>query len=260
MSRFTDKLREVADGGGQQPLGFARPNRDRTPNMLAIAALATAKADIVSAAVDAGADILILPGQDAKALDSLPDSVKNVPWGVSIESPAEGTIQTLKDKGCDFLVFPLAGTPLSVLRDEDLGKVLIIEPTIEERTARAVRQLPVDAILARVDTEGALTLEKLLEFAFIGALGGDYSLIDLPTAWTAGDLEELRDDGVTGIVVTFSDAKQGDDMRRLKEAIGGLAPRRKRDNSRARVTSLTLPGVDMHDHQEEEEEDDFDDD
>ncbi|MQG20730.1 MAG: hypothetical protein FI725_01830 [SAR202 cluster bacterium] len=240
MSQFVNKLKNISEGGGQPPMGFGRALEDSELKVLPLVHLANVTAKALKEAVDAGGTFFILPGNDVIGSKKLPAGLKKVTWGAFLDAATDEKVAVLKEKGCDFFIFPLSGTSVSILRDEDLGKVLIIDSDIDDRTVRAVGTLVVDAVLAKVDVQAEVTLENLLTYTFIGSLAGDYFLVDLPHTWTDSVLEELYDNGVTGVVVSFNEMDGADDIKRLNEAIKNLpARRRDRQKDRSPVSSLT---------------------
>lgn len=261
MSRFIDRLREAWEGGGHQPMGFARAAQKQPPSLLTILALSSSTPETVAAAVEAGADALLLsldaPGSNLDGVAGIAEAAGKVPWGVSLSAPAEETVQALRERGCDYLVFPLAQAPISILQEEEMGKVLTVDARLEERLARGVEQLAVDAVLARVEVEGRVTLDRFLEYLYLFSLTGQPLLVNLPQEWTAADLEELRDDGVSGLVVPFAGREQAGEVRRLKEALASLGPRSRRKEAlhpRVPPPSFSPRPQEMDEEEEEEDE------
>lgn len=240
MSQFVDKLKSISEGGGQSPMGFSKSSDDSELKMLPLIQLASVTPKTLKAAVDAGGAFFVLPGNDVIGSKKLPAGLKKVTWGAFLDTATDENVAALKEKGCDFFIFPLSGTSVSILRDEDLGKVLTINSDIDDRTVRTVGTLAVDAVLANVDVQGEITLENLLSYTFIGSLAGDYFLAGLPNTWTSSVLEEFYDNGVTGVVLSFDAMGDAEDIMRLNEAITNLpSKRRDRLKDRSPVASLS---------------------
>lgn len=240
MSQFVSKLKNISEGGGQSPMGFGKASEGSELKILPLVQLASVTAKSLKAAVDAGGSFFVLPGNDVLDSKKLPAGLKKVTWGALLDEATDEKVAILKEKGCDFFIFPLSGTSVSILRDEDLGKVLTIDSDIDDRTVRAVGSLVVDAVLAKVDVQGEVTLENLLTYTFIGSLTGDYFLVDLPHSWTDSVLEEFYDNGVTGVVLSFNEMEDAEDIIRLNDAIKNLPVRRRdRQKDRSPVSSLT---------------------
>jgi hypothetical protein len=240
MSQFIDKLKNISEGGGQSPMGFGRSSKDSELKILPVIRLASVTAKTLKAAVDAGGTFFLLPGSDLIGSKKLPAGFKKVTWGAFLDVATDENIEVLKAQGCDFFVFPLSGTSVSILHDEDLGKVLMIDSDIDDRMVQAVGTLAVDAVLADVDVQGEITLEHLLTYTFIGSLTGDYFLAGLSHTWTNSVLEELYNNGVTGVVLSFDEMEDAEDIKRLNEAINSLpSKRRGRQKDRSPVSSVT---------------------
>lgn len=231
MSRFIDHLQRVSDSGGHTPMGFGRVSQERVPTLLPIPVLAAPSPALVSAALGAGAEALLIPlskGQDVQALDPVLDLLKEKTWGVELAEPSVATVQSLKEKGCDFVVLPLRDTPVAVLREQEIGKVLVVDNALDEKLARGIDHLDIDAIASRVTGAGNLTVEQLLEHLYLFSLSGEHLIVSLPEQWAACDLEEFRDHGAAGIAFTFNAPEAAADFTRVREAIEGLAPRKER--------------------------------
>ncbi len=263
MSRFIDHLQRVSDSGGHAPMGFGRTHEERVPTLLPIPVLAAASPALVTAALGAGAEVLLFPlnkGQDVQTLDPVLDLLKEKTWGVELAEPTLATVQALREKGCDFVVLPLRATPVAVLREQEIGKVLLVDSTLDEKLARGIDHLDVDAVVSRVGGAGDLMVEQLLEHLYLFSLSGEHLVVALPEKWAVGDLEEFRDHGAAGIAFTFSAPEAAEEFTRLREAVSGLSPRKERKHKggvHARVPYAGTGDSAEPDYDDDDDEEDY---
>jgi hypothetical protein len=127
---------------------------------------------------------------------------------------------------------------------------------LEDRLVRGADQLPIDGVLLDAPPAETLTWRTLLEYAAATAVWGDTIITPAPLQWTPGDLEQLRNIGVTGLLVEAGTAGGAGELKRLKEAIAALPPRsrRKEDRLSPRLPRVSLGGLTRHEEEEEEEE------
>lgn len=195
MSKFVDKLKQVSTGG--QPMGFrAAAAKASKPRMLLVAMIAQADAknlaDIVAGA-DAGLLVVAKSSSGAKALEQLSKAMPDIPWGGWLkEAGKEGV-----GKAADFIVFP-AGNPF--FGEEEIGKVLEVEPSLEPGLLKAADELPVDAVLVAAENE-PLTWRDLMLFQRCASILNKPLLVSVPQEVTAAELGVLNQAGVRGVVV-----------------------------------------------------------
>ncbi|MBI4329460.1 MAG: hypothetical protein HY685_06315 [Chloroflexi bacterium] len=254
MSRFVESLHQAADGA-TQPLGFGRSPRARLPSMLLLAQLGERKEAAIRAVVDAGADGLLFSsgGGPKKGSGAHPPQV---PWGVRLESADGEAIKALKEQGCDFVVVGLDDVLVDALDEEEPGRILRVSVGLEDRLVRGADQLPIEGVLLDVPPAKTLTWRTLLEYAAVTVVWGDTVIAPAPLQWTPGGLEQLRNIGVTGLLVEAGSADGAEELKRLKEAIAALPPRsrRREDRLSPRLPHVSLGGLMRHEEEEEEEE------
>ncbi|MBA7560808.1 hypothetical protein ES708_02439 [subsurface metagenome] len=187
--------------------------------MLLIASLAQTDieglADYVAGA-DAG--LLLVPELDsgAKTLQKVSRVVSDVPWGGWLRDVDRRGIKQMVKVGCDFVVFPAASTPLAMLQNDEVGKILEVGVSLSEGLLRAVDGLPVDAVLI-VGEQGEgyfLTWHHLMLFRRFADLLTKPLLVSIPSNVTAKELQALWEAGVDGVVI---EAGVGQPAMRLKE-------------------------------------------
>lgn len=247
MSKLLDKLRQVSRGS-VQPLGFrAAASTSKSPPMVLIAVLYPGDAP-AAAAVKKSADAVLFKG--AQSREKLVASMGEVPWGASLDEATEKELSQLKGKGCDFLVFDAAKAPLTLLREEEVGKIVEIDPSLADGLVRAIEQLPIDAVL--IGGEPSLSVHRLMVCQHVANLVRKPLVALAPLDMSKEDLEELREAGMAGVVVNVeADAKEG--LSRLRQIIDALPPSRRGRREKADAL-LPYLGEEVMPQVEEEEE------
>jgi hypothetical protein len=263
MSRLIDNLERLS-AGRAQPLGFsAAMNRVKTSPMLVVASVPAGNKELATLAADGGADALLSPVRDwpaeKEALARMGEVNREVPWGVSLESPRREQIEQLIELGCDFVLLTPGETPASVLHEEKIGKVLSIDPSLEENLVRAISRLSIDAVVLNVEAgkEPVLTVRDLMAYERLATVAGKHIIAVLPAGLPADDLESLWGLGVRAVVLDMSEGQPAERLAEIKERMEKLPQSRKRSSERF---TAVLPRAVEQPAGEPSEDDDEDDD
>ncbi|MBA7654375.1 hypothetical protein ES703_62252 [subsurface metagenome] len=257
MSRFIDRLSQLSRGE-LQPIGFtAKQPASPTPKIQLVASLAAESSESLTSHVawsDAGLLSISRISTGAEALQKIAKALPDIPWGGWIQSSSSSGIKQLTKAGCDFVVFPATDTPLTIIENDKIGRILEVEASLNEGLLRATNELPIDAVLiAGEQAEGYfLTWQHLMLFRRFADLLTKPLLVSVPSQVTASELEALWEAGVTGVVVEVSEKQPEDRLKKLRQEIDKLefsSPRR-RDRTEAllprtgRESSTATPEVD----------------
>jgi len=229
VSKLLDKLEHISKGNSR-PLGFAAAAaRSKLASMVIIAAVD----DNDKAAAIAGdyADAIVVNSLDGKNAASK----SNLPWGAPVKS--DKRIATVEESGCDFILINVEESPIALLQEEKLCRIIEIDPAMPDGLIRAANQLPVDIALVSGDT--AISMKRLLTCQHIANMIGKHLLVRIPLEISREELRELWEIGSTGVVVPVTgNDKKG--LAALREAVDTLpASRRKRSLK----TSATIPSI-----------------
>ena len=258
MSKLIDKLNRVSQTA-PQPIGFrtAQPAASKR-NMLLIASFAQTSAENLTDYID-GADAGLLHisnlSSGIKALQKISPATPDIPWGIRLKDSGTSEIKQLIKAGCDFIVFS-AGTPLAMLRKEDVGKVLEVETSLTEGLLRTLNELPIDAVLVggAQDGDSSLTWHHLMLFQRFAALLTKPLLVSTSPNITDSELQALWDAGVDGVIIEVKAGQPAERLKELRQAIDKLTPAPRK---RGKIEAL-LPRVaekaELTTEQEEEEE------
>jgi len=227
MSRFIDKLNQVSRVMPQS-MGFKRVQPiSEKPKILLIASLAQASADgLADYAV--GADAGLLPihklSSEVKTIGEMSQAVPDIPWGGWLRNTTKSKIKHTAKDGCDFMVFPAANTPLTLLQNDGIGKILEIEPLLSESLLRAANELPIDAVLVTAEQGGGsfLTWQHLMLFQRFASLLTKHLLASIPPNVTANELQALWGAGVNGVVIEVSVGQPTNRLKKLRQIIDKL--------------------------------------
>ena len=222
--------------------------------MVLIAALT--EGDVRAAAVE-GADAVLISGAKFKgeSLARIVGSLAGVPWGVSLEQVSAEDLPLLKEMGCDFLVFDAARAPLKLLREPEMAKIVKVEPSVVDGLARAIAQLPIDAVLIGAGGELSLSVQRLMVCQHVINLVRKPALALAPMAMSGEDLEELWEAGIAGVVVNL-ERGVGEELPKLRQAIDGLPTSRRRRKERPEALLPYVGEGELTAPEEDEEEED----
>jgi len=260
MSRFVDKLNQVSRVVPQS-MGFRRARLvSEKPKILLIASLAQASiGSLADYAAGADAGLLRIPklSSGAKTLREMSQAAPDIPWGGWLRNIDQGGIKQIARAGCDFVVFPAANTPLALLQNDEIGKILEAESSLSEGLLRAVNELPIDAVLITAEQEGEyfLTWHHLMLFQRFADLLTKHLLASIPPNVTANELQVLWEAGVDGVVIEVGVGQPADRLKKLRQVIDKLAfpSQRKRRRVEALLPHIGSEASIVTEEDEEEE-------
>jgi len=260
MSQLIDKLNRVSQTV-PQPMGF-RTAQAATPKpkLLLIASLTQVNVDRLDDYV-AGADGVLLPisqSSEAKAIQEVSRLVPDIPWGVWLRDSDQHQIEQIAKAGCDFVVFPAAKTPLAILENDAVGKILEVEASLSDGLLRAIDGLPVDAVLivGEWENDHFLTWHHLIVFQRFANFLTKPLLVSLPLNTTASELQALWEAGVDGLIIEIKAGQPADRVSKLRQAIDKLTlpTKCKRRKAEALVPHIAPERATATEEEEEEEE------
>jgi hypothetical protein len=230
MSRLIDKLTK-ATRATSQPMGFRTARADREePKMLVIADVKLDNTNQIGDYV-AGADAVLLhcgkASLSAKVIQPVIESIPDIPCGVSLEDTGTDNAKALIKAGCDFLVFtdtsPIEAVPVE---DEDIGKVMQVEPSLEDSMIRVINNLPVDAILASDSYKAntPLAWHDLMSLQRLGLLLTKPLLVPVSPGISPSELKAIWEADVDGVVIE-ADPGKSDLFKGIRKNISELPPR-----------------------------------
>ena len=253
MSKLIDKL-DKATQDETKPLGFAAAMPKSTAaQMLTIA---RTKFDVEAKTIpELDTDAVLLLVDDAsKAINSIKKTSKeNLPaiWGIEAADISKKEADQLVNIGCDFIVLRLASPSPALSSDENLAKVVQVNPSIDDSMIRAISLLPVDAVMVQEEAPAlVITVESLMQYSRITAMIQQPVLLSVSLKLEKDSLETLRDTGINGLVFDWSGASSNKKIAELKEAIQGLPEQRKKKKKR---TNVTLPGTSSASYDEDDD-------
>ena len=216
MGDLLDKF-ERASKGTVQPLGFGgAAKREKVAPMLLLGAIDAGDDAQAKLAIDAGVDGVIVAKRGATKKADVNKSIKaakNLTVGVWVDQAAE------KDPaGTDFQVFSSESTPIGSLGGENRTNVMQVVPELEDGLLKTIEHLPVDVFLVSLADAEELTVSQLMRLARVRGVTSRWLLAHLAKLPTQVELEQLREAGVSGIVVDLANQ----DANGLKECMAAL--------------------------------------
>ncbi|MBM3944784.1 MAG: hypothetical protein FJ317_04740 [SAR202 cluster bacterium] len=253
MSKLTDKLEKV----GQQTaaaFGFGAAMKKGVTNPAILAFGKISPSDAGKKSLDGAVDAVVvsLDKWSDDTVKKTGEALKGALWGVRTQSVSEDQMKKLRDAGCDFAVLDIGDTPSAVLNNEEFGVFLALGPALEEESARAIHELPMDGVFFQPKTSlFPITMESLFELLKVRSFIDKYLILETPAAIAKSDLETLRNVGVVGIV---ADGHAKGDLEATRKAIAELPkPKQKKDRAMA-----LLPPQAQAEHVHEHDDDDDD--
>ena len=246
MSKFIDKLNRLSQTV-PQPMGFRLAQSvPPKPRLLLIASLPQANVDNLADYV-AGADAGLLPisnlSSGARNIQKISQAAPDIPWGGWLRNIERGEISQIVKAGCDFVVFPEAKTSLALLQNEEVGKILEVEPSLSDGLLRVIGELPVDAVLIANEQEGEyfLTWHHLMLFQRFANFLTKPLLVSVPSNVTANELQALGEAGVDGVVVEIGVGQPTERLNELRQTIDKLtfSSQRKRGKAQALLPHIS---------------------
>ncbi|MFC1900006.1 hypothetical protein ACFLYN_00260 [Chloroflexota bacterium] len=237
MSVFVDKLKSLSEGE-HQPIGFgARQTASSGLKILLVAQLSQEAAEGTSDNL-VGADAVLLgvsrAGTVAESLKKVSGSLSDIPCGMWLQGGGKTRIKQIAKTESDFIVFPVADTPISMIEDTKAGKIIEVEASVDGGLLRTVNTLPVDAVLVAGEEkkEDVLTWQQLMVFQRFADILTKPLLVPVPAKVTGKELLSLWEAGVSGVVV---EADGQDRITKLRQEIDKLdfPSQRRRDKSEA---------------------------
>jgi hypothetical protein len=253
MSRFADKLQNLSKSSAA-PIGFhPAVSEVRSPAMLLIVGLSgtEVKEAKIVADVNAAAGLIVSEGTSAKTIGQVVEAVGNVPVGVLVRGMSEREIDELAGLGCDFVVFDIKGAA-AILGIKEVGKFLMIEPSLDQGLVRAINSFEVDGVFISSGGESVMAVEHLLVCRRFVELLEKPVVMTLPSLPTRDELTSLWQAGADGVIA--SSTLSAEAWVELKSMIGDLPRGARGRRARAGVVLPHYGGGVAEEEDEQEEE------
>ncbi|MBT3362943.1 MAG: hypothetical protein HN929_04590 [Chloroflexi bacterium] len=255
MSKLTDKLERMADGGAQ-PMGFTTSaSASELPQILTIAQINPA--DSIKAQPKSDIDAVLLGIDDlSKSMDSIKQAagkLKSVIWGVQAGSIDKKQLGALAKLGCDFVILKLDSPSAILAGDNDTAIGIEIAPSIDDTLLRTVNLLSIDAVII-IDEDGTetATIEHTMQYYRLAAMVQKPTLISLSVEAVQQNLGILHDAGISGVIVPWDGAAADKKLSSLTVDIKALPKRKKKKDKKK--SSAILPNVSGPSHEDDDEE------
>jgi len=198
-------------------------------------------------AADAG--LIVSKGTGAKTVKQVVEAAGNVPLGVTVKGMREKEIDELVSLGCDFVVFDI-GEGVAILGRKEVGKLLMIEPSLDQGLVRAINSFEVDGVLIG-GGDSVISVERLLVSRRFVELLEKPVIMMLPSFVTKEELVNLWQGGVDGVVSASTQSTEA--LAELKKMLGDL-PKRVRNRRTTAAVVLPRYGGDIGGEEDEQEE------
>ena len=253
MSKFVDKLQSLSKSP-TTPIGFhPSASESKGPAMLLIAGLSGTKVNEAKIVADVNADagLILSEGPSARIVKQMAEAVGDVPLGVFVKGMSKEKINELASLGGDFLVFDIKAAA-AVLHKEEIGKFLMIEPSLDQGLVRAINNLEVDGVFISRGGDSFVAVEHLLICQRSVELLEKPVIMTLPSLVTKAELTSLWQAGVHGVVAP--PAQSVEILAELKKMIGELPRGARGRRAKADVKLPHYGGFVASEEDEEQEE------
>lgn len=220
--------------------------------MLLIVGLSETRVKEARAVSDIAADagLILSEGTGAKTFRQAVEAVGDAPLGVFVKGMHEKEIDELASLGCDFVVFDI-GAAAAILNKKEVGRVLMIEPSLDQGLIRAINSFEVDGVLISGGGDSVITVDRLLVCRRSVELLEKPVVVMLPSLVTKEELTSLWQAGVDGIVSASTQSTEA--LMELKKMLGDL-PRRAANRRAAAGVVLPRYGGEVVSEEDEQEE------
>lgn len=261
MSQLIDKLNKT-NRSVTQPMGFRTSRSEGEELSLVIIAGVDYSTPESIEEYAAGADAVYLttgsPGISIKSIQPIIKALSRIPCGISVEDAGNKKLDNFIEAGCDFLVFSEDSPVGPIPQDEKTGKLLRVDPSLEDSLARVISNLPLDAVITRQVTskKTTMTWQYLMNIQRLATVITKPVIIPVTPDISTSELRAIRDADIDGILVD-TDPREPGRIERIRRDIRGLPPRSEKKHGKSDVL---LPRSTRPAESEASEEDDDDDD
>jgi hypothetical protein len=226
MSKFVDRLQSVSKSSTAS-IGFhPSVSEAKSAAMLLIVGLSGAQVKEAKIVADVNADAGLIMGEGigARPIGEVVQAMSDVPVGVFVKGMREKEIDELASLGCDFVVFDIRGAAV-ILGKKEVGKVLMIEPALDQGLVRAANSFEIDGVLINGGADSGMAVEHLLVCRRFVELLEKPVIMTLPSLPAKDELTSLWQAGADGVVTPST--QSAETLAEFKKMIGDL-PRRVR--------------------------------
>ena len=256
MSKFIDYLSRIGDPT-PVPMGFGPvKSKERQPSILLVGSIQLTKLANKPESASVPVDSVIIEATEFEEdlLDKAISKIGNTPWGVRTGNLTDEQLDLLISKGCDFVIFGLEQTNISLFDHDDLGKIFAIQSGIERDCGRAIDTLPIDAVIIEgVNLPKKLSVEDLLNISKDRTLLGFPCLLSGNRNIEDEEIKILRDMQISGIINSLGNKRR---IQKSISFIDSLTPQKRAQTSHNALIPQSNTGF-KPGHDEESEDEDW---
>ena len=229
MSQLIDKLNKT-NKSAAQPMGFRTSQSEgEEASLVIIAGAETSTPEAIEEYTNGADAVYLTTGSSkisAKTIQPIVKALPKIPCGISITDASSKKLDEFIGAGCDFLVFTAESPVGPIPQDEKTGKLLRIDPSLEDSLTRVINNLPVDAVITTEITgkEKAITWQHLMNIQRLAMLITKPVIIPVPSDVSVDELRAIREADIDGILVD-ADPGEPERIERIRRDIRALPPR-----------------------------------
>jgi hypothetical protein len=251
MSKFAEKLQSLSKSS-TAPMGFhAAVSEVKSPSMLLVVELSAAQVEEAKMVTEVNADagLIMSESTSAQVVKQTIEAAGNVPVGVFVKGMSEKETTELASMGCDFVVFDIKEAA-GVLSKKELGRFLMIEPSLDQGLVRAINSFEVDGVFVSRGGDSSVAVEHLLVYRRFVEVLEKPVIITLPSLATKEELASLRQAGVSGVIAASGQSFEA--LAELRKTIDAL-PREARGRRSRPGVVLPQYGGSVVDEEDEDQ-------
>ena len=222
MSKFADRLQSLSKSS-VTPIGFhASASESKSAAMLLIVGFSGTQVKEAKMVAGVNADAGLILGQEVNAstVRRIVEAAGDIPVGVFVEGMSEEKTNELAASGCDFVVFDIQ-VAAAILHKEEVGKFLMVEPSLDQGFVRAINSLEVDGVfISSENRDSFVAVEHLLVCRRFVELLEKPVMLTLPSSVKRDELTSLWQAGVDGVVALSTQSVEA--LTEIKKMIGDL--------------------------------------
>ena len=251
MSKISDRLTKL---GQIERTGFGFGAKSVSTKVPVI--LVGVEADDAKSAEGIDADFYVVnPGKNGAAQS---EAIENAEmWGAAVSGGTGKEIVAAVDSGADFVVAVGEGAPGAVLRDEEIGKGIVVDGEISEDRSKAIDSGLFDFLIL----DGSLISLPLSLGSVLGLQEqltkySNHIFLKMNQIPDQETLELLRDVGISALIYEAS-ATKNDDLANVRSTIDKIEPKKHKSNAGASLPqSNDTTAVNEHEENDHDFEDD----
>ena len=256
MSRLQKAISRIQRREPSRGIGFGSQSREQ-PRAALLGVLADSGA-ATKAALEAGADVVVIRAGNAGAAVKELKTVSGIPNGASVgvwlaQIDDEGGA-ALADAQCDFVVGTLDGTAATAVDTERMGQVLSIASDVDDTTLRSLGPFGLDALVVE-HGPGAMSLSVQLQLVRLASFASTPLIVTVAADAPVAELRVLRDSGAACVLLPAEASAKA--IKEMSDRLRAVPARKsRRDGADMALVPAVAASTGHYEHEEDDPNED----